>query len=494
MDSLAGSDQERKIFLRALRDFSEACEPPELIAGCPFAVEVEPGLRGCAEECMDILGKHEAPAPLQRVELGNGLSAFRPRQPRARRLEKPANGFDARQVYLEAEASGPPQRWPLGPILYAIQDEGARSEMLQGDPLERERKLRLLCDLASARGLSLEDHIVPYLRDVVPMAVSLGVLYSSVRGDEPSALERAWIDACPSVVDLTSQSFSEIHFDLFKSITRWAQTASAEDLFSLAPPSSLPDPSLPPDRATPESKIGAWLFDRFTETYLDRWRSDSLRFEWKYLHGQQAPPCSSIEMKVREISESDLARIMAERFSNPRMMGHNKPPLSEAMTNQLVEPALQFIGQGRRKEAQALFEAILLHDPESAGANNNLGFCLIPDDPQQALHHLEKAAQFDEMDKELTTVNRMLALVMLGRSTSVLDLASAVFGIDGHSQIESNPTIEASSSGSFLWNPIALLQEGRAEIIQTSDLRRYAEVLTRTINTWPLPVTDGLGN
>jgi hypothetical protein len=74
-EGLPSSGPERVIFLRALQQFSDECEPPELQPLCPFSVDLADGGRGCAEECMDILAKYGDPQ-LQSGELtsGTGLS------------------------------------------------------------------------------------------------------------------------------------------------------------------------------------------------------------------------------------------------------------------------------------------------------------------------------------------------------------------------------------------------------------------------------------
>ena len=64
----------REIFLRALREYSESCEPPGLTPGCPYSIETkDPGVMGCLEECMDLLGKYNAPRPREEVEHGAGI-------------------------------------------------------------------------------------------------------------------------------------------------------------------------------------------------------------------------------------------------------------------------------------------------------------------------------------------------------------------------------------------------------------------------------------
>lgn len=94
----------REIFLRALREYSERCSPPELTPGCPFAIETLNGARGCGEECVDLLAAHRAPPPVEEIRLGGGF-ALRPRRPRARhgggRRPKP---FDMGELYHRAVA------------------------------------------------------------------------------------------------------------------------------------------------------------------------------------------------------------------------------------------------------------------------------------------------------------------------------------------------------------------------------------------------------
>ncbi len=110
---LPSNDEERELFLRALREYSENCEPPELTPDCPYSVETTTGVRGCCEECMDLLGKHRAPDPSEVVDLDGVISIRRSRRPRARRTsDNAAKAFDAREMFLSDQASGEPiERW-----------------------------------------------------------------------------------------------------------------------------------------------------------------------------------------------------------------------------------------------------------------------------------------------------------------------------------------------------------------------------------------------
>lgn len=52
-----------------------------------------------------------------------------------------------------------------------------------------------------------------------------------------------------------------------------------------------------------------------------------------------------------------------------------------------------FFFNGEREAATALFEAAIALNDSDAVAHNNLGFCLLPDRPKDALVALERAAE-----------------------------------------------------------------------------------------------------
>ena len=114
MVELSDDPREREIFLRALRYYSDSCEPPELHAECPFSVDQGPGQRGCGEECLDLLATHNAPSVTE--ELGNDISIVRSVRPRARRSHLSHKAYDAREVYLTDKAGKSPQRWTWLPF------------------------------------------------------------------------------------------------------------------------------------------------------------------------------------------------------------------------------------------------------------------------------------------------------------------------------------------------------------------------------------------
>jgi len=356
-DDLPQDTLEREIYLRALRDYSERCEAPELTADCPYSVDIEPGVRGCGEECMDLLGMHGAPRPSEEIDLGGGFSIRRTRRPRPRRRVA-TKAFDAREIYLEDEGSGPPSTWRLAAILQGL-IEAARTPPSSdaSDALDRRSHIDRLIRLTEQRGLDFEIHVLPHVRTAVAGAVFGNLVMArqheiNVCGFDPttgwSSLADEYLgDAEP---DSSVEALGEAFEPLLSPILAWALGTTADDLFDWTPPTRSLLEKPPVEAVGDPDEDGVWIVQRFTRTYLEQWSVPALRKEWLYLHGQYSAPCSSLDMSIREVSEIELAMVMADRLAT------DTPPLPQ-LAHSLVEPAVSFLTEGRRVEAAALFEA-----------------------------------------------------------------------------------------------------------------------------------------
>ena len=470
-DELPKDPREREIFLRALREYSESCEQPALIADCPFSVDTDdPRVRGCGEECMDLLGKYKAPRPSEEVALGHGFSIRRVRRPRARRLQRGAKPYDAREVYLQDQANGPPARWRLASILVGLIE--AVETVPPADTsqaIKRMARIDELIRLAAGRGIDFETQVLPTLRRRIAVAVFTNLLLHQ-HGDTSFSSKSgsswfSWVDSHlgVSASDQPSGVQGEHGALVLTSILQWAHTVDTQALLNWFPPDDSPSKTGP---SGPADEDGVWIIERFTATYLHQWSEQSLRKEWLYLHGQHAPPCSPLEMSAREMSETDLAKQIAERFVED---SSSRQVTSAQLAHMLVEPAVSFLNEGRRVEASALFEAAVHHNPDSPDALNNLGFCLLPDDPERALEYLEKATQAGHGDRQLIDANRILVLTVLRRRTSALDLATTYL-----QQYEDSPP---RPSDAWLWDMDSVLQGNDPELIETRDLSAYVATL-----------------
>lgn len=459
--------REREIFLRALRAYSDNCEPPELTPDCPFAIKTGPGTRGCGNECMDLLARHNAPRSRDETDLGDGWTIRRTRRPRTRRAHNPLAGtYDAREIYLQDKSSGHPSTWRLAAVLVGI------TELLESPPpsssAEAEQRRAEIDELRTQiapKGLSFETHVLPQLRFVTGFALFKEYFTpGGRRSGELEARPSGWALAVREHIESanaeqTVEAFSRGFEGILSTTRNWAATAAWKDLVNWQPP----QPSLPTDTPTTPSRVDddPWIIERFTKTYIKDWSVPALVSEWQYLHGQLAPPCDPAEMRVREVPVDDLARVMADRLSvDPRPR--------EQLTDMLVKPALAFLQDGRNTEAAALFEAALRHDADSADALNNLGFCLLPVDPERSLEYFDAAIDTGRANVELTNANRILALVLLGRRTSAYDLA------DDHLA----RSREGNSRGSaWLWAIRAAVSGATPALIECPDIDSYVAEL-----------------
>ena len=504
-EDLIGDPTAARIFLRALRDYSESCEPPHLHHNCPFAVEISSDLRGCGEECMDLLGKFGGPPPSSELTLSSGITVRRAHRPRPRHSAvRESQAYDARAEFLSESERSPRVQWSLQSLLYRFR------ELIQVPPWEvqdsaddREDELRDVLILLGARGLSLDQHLHSSVRFLARMSL-FAVLVSSRHSEiDPQSEIGRW----QSYIDKEGEKFPQIPNDSMQSSSQpmpfheivllgmWAENAPIQDVLAWSPPSDSVAEILGQNsrgelnqELDDQGAKGRWLVDRFTETYLDRWEMESLCLEWSFMHGQVSPPCSSYELKAREVKLTELSSEMADRLvkNSRRFAKSPRGPRSHdistsMMTSHLVKPAANFLREGRFTEARALFEAILQTDPESADANNNLGFCLIPENPQLSLKYFDETEKLTGARSDLLAANRMLALAKVGQTTAVVDIAEASFSL---SRVSSDLTLGQPKLGtsSYVWNVNSILNGPSPQLDEVTDLRAYAaEILSAVV-------------
>ena len=444
MVELTGDPREREIFLRALRYYSDSCEPPELIAECPFSVDEGPGQRGCGEECLDLLAANDAPSSTEETKLGNGISIVRSVLPRARKVH-PSNikAYDAREVYLTDKTTKPPQQWFLASVLQDLVETIRTVPPLEPDLIAKRREhIYELVKIVVDRGLNFEVQVLPYLKRMI-----IGSVFATTtKGDQE--IER-----------------SDSRMRRLDHIIARVNTASFDELIDYWEFSPQLDFSIEKHQVLPTlDGDGQWIWDRFTNTYLERWVTESLRKEWKYMHGEKRAPCSSREMRIRKVSEEQLSKTMAIRLAR----SEQEP---DTLADDFVMMAIKFLEEERRLDAVMLFEVAVLKEPKSAKAHNNLGFCLIPDDPVRALECFESALRLEGVDIQLVSVNSILVLALLGRRALAIDLAQSFLDSDRATE----------HVFAWLWDYDSILYEGPAELIKCQDYARYVRGMLETI-------------
>ncbi|MDE0499171.1 MAG: hypothetical protein OXH86_17675 [Acidimicrobiaceae bacterium] len=413
------------------------------------------------------------------------MTIFRTRRPRARRARL-SDAFDAQQVFFEDHRSDNPEQWRLAAVLKGLEQLAISPPPTDPDSAaDRRGQIDNLTACAEQRGLDRVIHVEPWLRQVVAGAVFAHVIASEqADADTDFELARGWSDLalkCLTTKDADDLS-GEALGALVGTVYTWAMSVTADDLLDWTPAEQGPSES-PTD--LPNLHIddeAAWLIERFTLTYLDQWSTAALRMEWLYLHGQIAGPCSSNDMRSREVDETALAKELADRFTADTATG-------PGLAMRLVEPAIRFIDEGRRTEAAALFEAVAFHEPGSFRALNNLGFCLLPDDPVRALQLFDRAIATGHADIEVARVNRILALAVLGRHTSAIDSAEAF--------LKQYSTVRQNFSA-WLWDVDSVLRSSQPRLVDCRDSVSYItsvlEIVKDRVASGSTDTSDGTWN
>jgi tetratricopeptide (TPR) repeat protein len=185
----------------------------------------------------------------------------------------------------------------------------------------------------------------------------------------------------------------------------WIATSDICDLLDWTPPTEIPEISEPEPDADSEEFL--WFVERFTQTYLTEWTDASLALEYRYTLDNWHPRSLPSELLLeREIGAAKVCHEISSRTV------HSRPGNHEAK-NALVQRALEAIDKQRRDIAAAIFTSARTLDPKDAMIANNLGFCLIPDQPEEAIKALAEAQALGETSL-LNTANSAAAHYLLG--------------------------------------------------------------------------------
>lgn len=448
-------DEERDFILQALRYYSDSCQPSVLHADCPYAVETaEPGVRGCGDECLTIRAKFGAPSgPIGRVVPIDNEVEVRLLAPRKYRRGPALSSkpFDAREAYLEDKALPVGSSWRMPSLLFGLISELGVPAVSRSDQAlaERGRRLTSIMEELQKRSVDVEtlirgglvNHIGASLLVGITAPLIVGITTDAgdlqddegfvamlseptldqwarlVYGDELSVLERVekaqrrgrpWVHQ--------KQRKAVQHLGTF---ARWIETADIDSILNRTPPSHYEFQLLTREPHSSTDPHQTWLVDRFVLTYPQTWRRSSLLLEWRYLHGEQLPPCDQEVMNSRRIDRLQLAEAIANMAAGEAEVDQ----AASVSSDQYVHLAARMLEEGRRSAAAGVFEAQRTVSPGDATAHNHHGFCLLIDEPEEGLLSLERAASLGLGNDAVNVANRMFGLRALNRRASALGLA-----------------------------------------------------------------------
>jgi hypothetical protein len=175
-DPLPDSGPEREIFLRALRRFSDECEPPDLIAECPFSIDLPGGGRGCGEECLELLDRYGVPRSAGQVPVGSGGMAAHSMGPPKRPRSLPVHrAFDAAENLFRDSDNPDRSRWQSSSLLYDLRRLYLAREGSLLDP-QRCDKLTAVADELRRRGFAVDALLRLGLRAQLAASLTVAVV------------------------------------------------------------------------------------------------------------------------------------------------------------------------------------------------------------------------------------------------------------------------------------------------------------------------------
>jgi tetratricopeptide (TPR) repeat protein len=208
-----------------------------------------------------------------------------------------------------------------------------------------------------------------------------------------------------------------------------------------------------------------WAVDHFAKTFYRDWNTESLHYELRWLDGDILAPCPDELMHDRKIPRNQITEEIARRVVYKR--GNVDP--GESLADEMTRHAEKLLRQGRYREAAAVFEFGIQQRPENASVRNNLGFCLIPVEPREALSHLRSAANMGYEPSATNAYNQMCCYVAVGRSRAALNIADSEY---------KKP--EGKQTGAFLWRS----HEGQWDLFETEssfkEIAVFAAEIART--------------
>ncbi len=401
--------------------------------------------------------------------------------------------FDATESYLCDAPEATMGKWRTTSLVTALKGIlERRPQFEQSSPGSRSEAFRATADELTRRGLDALSLVRYGMWDTVASSVVTVLTQSAVVSqDRPGGMSRSDADAWWAALDLAPRpSFSdtpapaEVHTMLTEIVLpsmprlmNWISAASIDDLLDLAAPSDVISDDPRSENLDDELHAQyAWAVDHFSSTFYSEWSTSSLHCAYRWLSGHEIPPCRPELMNDRRIDPAQLNAEIARRAATRRNQPARRPRIDTLLANEMVHYATSLLNDRRYREAAAIFKFAASQKPYDGHFWNNLGFCLIPEDPLEALGYLRTAADMSYPRPSVNIYNQMCCYIALRRSREALAIASAAW-----------PSIRSNyPSGATLWK----LDDATADwvIFETDDDRLSVTELAMALahgEGWP---------
>jgi Tfp pilus assembly protein PilF len=431
----AFSGKERDLFVASLRSFSDNCEAPDLTPDCPF-YEVTASGPICGEQCLDVLAEHGRHIPQRSVawNLGEGLVAYEKRKRHRRGPEPTARPFDASMIRMH-DKDRPTDSKRTVSLFGELEHQLRLPPHIADDLEERNYLIRACFEELERRGFALRDLLNGAATVVASgiaayLAVDIVLRDAEVSpGEDVWRVDPRWTDVQDAwlppeerngpaaLARFLSQGF-------LSNLIAWMRTRTIEDLAAWRPPTTGFLLSFIDNGGGNGTERGTWMFNRFSQTYYKDWTTSSLDLEWQYLHGL-IPGCGpAAEMTQRRADANEVAKEIANRAVSQRKEDSGTAASRALHASDFTLIAVDYLAAGRHEAAAAIFESIDSLRPNDPDVLNNLGFCLIPQDPARALAVLEKSVSVARRPSAITHANLVLVHLLLGNFDQAAELAA----------------------------------------------------------------------
>jgi hypothetical protein len=323
------------------------------------------------------------------------------------------------------------------PVRELVVELGEHFSMLahtRSDQAERHAAILRVCKALSRTGLDADSLVRFGMQSVVISPLVSWLMLEPLLGEPPEdrpVLDfPAWrnlLGHCAVTVDeqngqlqLPPEGLSTLS-QAIAALKRWVEEAPFSDIINAVPPSekSFTEIESRPRSASELSEKYSWVYERLAVTDIEQWAETSLHNELRWILHLIPPPVPSAIMEIVSYEERELNRLIARRVVSLKVRNELWDPLLQP----LQEQASTFLQQQRFREAGALFEFYERQNPDHPGAKNNRGFCLIPESPEEALHHLKASERAGYSPRSIAVYNSCCCHWSMNQENKILDLS-----------------------------------------------------------------------
>lgn len=312
-------------------------------------------------------------------------------------------------------------------------------------------KRRLAFHIATAwhTGLSLSraEMIIPSVLE--PWLLTFEELtHLDPDGDRVPALEEVLVKASTG--------------DFNQFIDEWIANTAISHIIAWRLDGALKVEVLPSDVVLPGGATATrWVFDRFSQTYMDDWQEESLAWELSYAQSPEAT-AKRAGIPLTLLEERPTASVLAVEAIVRRHTDSTGIVTSTAFAGvdiQEIQEQIVFLATaGDIKQAQDLARAATEKTPHHTQLRNAFAFTLIPSDPAAARSHFEGTS---EVENPLPAFNIVACLLVEEKIEEAQALISAL-------RITTSQSVRA-----WLWSPHYLLKQPESTVIQYYDLAEW---------------------